>query len=59
MFVEWLEGKGRTPTTWETVLAALEEAKQHQLASDLKEVLGIDLDVNVAKKSKHRTCRLS
>ena len=59
MFIEWLEGKGRTPTTWETVLTALEEAKQPQLASDLKEVLGIDLDVNVAKKSKHRTCRLS
>ena len=39
MFAEWLEGKGRTPTTWETILQALNEAKQGELAKDLKEVL--------------------
>ena len=39
MFVEWLEGKGRTPTNWETILQALDEAKQGELAKDLKEVL--------------------
>ena len=39
MFIEWLEGKGRTPTTWETVIQALNEARQGELAKDLKEVL--------------------
>ena len=39
MFVEWLEGKGRTPTTWGTVLQALNEAEQGELAKDLEEVL--------------------
>ena len=39
MFAEWLEGKGRTPTTWGTVLQALNEARQGELANDLEEVL--------------------
>ena len=39
MFIEWLEGKRRTPTTWETVIQALNEARQGELANDLKEVL--------------------
>ena len=39
VFVEWLEGKGRTPTTWDTVLQALNEAEQGELANDLEEVL--------------------
>ena len=47
MFVEWLEGKGRTPTTWETVLQALDEAKQGELARDLKEVF----DTSATKKT--------
>ena len=38
MFAEWLEGKGRTPTTWETVLQALDEAKQGELTKELKEL---------------------
>jgi hypothetical protein len=39
MFTEWLEGKGRTPTTWGTVIQALNEARQGELAEDLEEVL--------------------
>ena len=39
MFSEWLEGKGRTPTTWGTVLQALNEVRQGELANDLEEVL--------------------
>jgi hypothetical protein len=39
MFIEWLEGKGRTPTTWGTVIQALNEARQGELAKDLEEVL--------------------
>ena len=39
VFIEWLVGKGRTPTTWGTVLQALNEAEQGELAKDLEEVL--------------------
>ena len=41
MFSEWLEGKGRTPTNWETVIKSLEEAELGEVAQDLKEVLGV------------------
>lgn len=41
MFIEWLEGKGRSPKTWQTVIIALEEAEFSQVASDLKHVLGV------------------
>ena len=41
MFMEWLEGKGRSPKTWETVIIALEEADLSEVASDLKDVLGV------------------
>ena len=47
MFTEWLEGKGRTPTTWCTVLQALNEARQGELANDLEEVL----DTTPAKRN--------
>lgn len=40
MFSDWLEGKGRQPTTWETLIEALEEANLSELANDLKETLG-------------------
>ena len=43
MFTEWLEGKGRNPTTWGTVLHALNEARQGELAKDLEEVLDTTL----------------
>ena len=46
MFTEWLEGKGRTPTTWGTVLQALNEARQGELANDLEEVLDTLLQQN-------------
>ena len=38
MFMEWLEGKGRTPTTWETVIKALDEAELAEVAKDLKDI---------------------
>ena len=40
MYTDWLEGKGRQPATWETLIKALEEADLSELASDLKDVLG-------------------
>ena len=39
MFSEWLEGKGRQPKTWETVLSALNEAGFGEIASDLSDAL--------------------
>ncbi len=41
VFIEWLQGKGRTPTTWNTVIKALEEADLSELAGDLKIVLSV------------------
>ena len=39
VFMEWLEGKGRSPTTWETVNEVLEEAELAEVAKDLKDIL--------------------
>ena len=36
VFMEWLQGRGRKPTTWDTVIKALEEADLSELAADLK-----------------------
>ena len=35
---EWLQGKGRKPTTWNTVIESLEEADLSELAADLRVV---------------------
>ena len=43
VFMEWLEGKGRSPKTWGTVVKALDEAELGELAKDLKEMLEINL----------------
>jgi flavodoxin len=40
MFNKWLEGKGRQPTNWDTVIKALEEVNLGEVAQDLKDVLG-------------------
>ena len=36
VFMEWLRGNGRKPTTWNTIIKALEEADLSELAADLK-----------------------
>ena len=38
-FTQWLQGTGRTPTTWETIIEALEEADFSEVTKDLKEIL--------------------
>ena len=40
-FIEWLQGKGRTPTTWNTVIKALDEADLSELAGDLNIVFSV------------------
>ena len=39
VFIEWLQGKGRKPTTWNVVIKALKEADLSEVAADLKVVL--------------------
>ena len=39
VLMEWLEGKGRTPTTWDTLIKALREAELSLVARDLEVVL--------------------
>ena len=41
VFIFWLEGKGRSPQTWETIIKVLEEAELSEMASDLKVILGV------------------
>ena len=40
-FIEWLQGKGRTPTTWNTVIKVLEEADLSKIAGDLNIVFSV------------------
>ena len=39
MFAEWLDGNGRQPVTWQTLITALQEADFSVLASDLQILL--------------------
>ena len=39
MFAEWLDGSGRKPVNWQTLITALQEADFSELASDLQVVL--------------------
>ena len=39
VFIEWLDGKGRQPKTWETVLSALNEAGFGEVARDLSDAI--------------------
>ena len=39
LFIEWIDGKGRQPKTWETVISALNEADFGDVSSDLSDVL--------------------
>lgn len=41
MFIEWLRGEGRKPTTWNTLIKALEEAELSEVANDLRDELSV------------------
>lgn len=41
VFTEWLEGKGRRPTTWETLITALKEGEYLMIAKDLEAIFGV------------------
>ena len=40
VFSEWIQGKGRQPKTWLTIIKALSEAGLETVARDLKHILG-------------------
>ena len=40
VFSEWIEGKGRQPKTWLTIMKSLSEAGLETVARDLKRILG-------------------
>ena len=37
--IEWLEGKGRKPITWGTIIKALEEAQFSEVAKEVREIV--------------------
>ena len=39
VFVEWLNGRGREPITWNTLIKVLNEAGLAELAADIKLIL--------------------
>lgn len=42
VFSEWLEGRGRQPITWQTLIMALKEAELQTVSSDLERIFGIN-----------------
>ena len=43
VFSEWLEGNGRRPTIWQTLIEVLKEADFSEIASDLEDVLKLNI----------------
>ena len=43
MFTRWLEGNGRKPTTWETLINALVDAQLYNVAEDLRNSFSVSI----------------
>ena len=41
LFSEWIEGKGRQPSSWHTLIEALKETRLQSVASDLENIFGM------------------
>ena len=41
MFTRWLQGNGREPRTWRTLIVALEEANLHTIAQELRDIFPV------------------
>ena len=41
VFIEWLDGKGRKPITWKTLIEVLREANFSEIASGLEHVMNL------------------
>ena len=42
VFSEWLEGRGRQPITWQTLITALKQAGLQTVSNDLERMLSIN-----------------
>ena len=64
VFTEWLEGKGRKPVTWETLILALKEGEYLTIANDLEVIFGVHSDtvvctnVNTPRSSSRFKCTI-
>ena len=64
VLTEWLEGKGRKPVTWETLILALKEGEYLTIANDLEVIFGVRRDtvvgtnVNIPQSSSRFKCTL-
>ena len=58
MFSDWLNGKGRRPTSWNTLIQALKEmgVELSKIATDLESILGTQCFIQVHGKGPHATC---
>ena len=45
MFTRWLEGNGRKPTTWRTLIVALKEANLYTLAEEIEKMFPLSTTV--------------
>ena len=45
MFTHWLEGYGRRPTTWRTLIVALKEANLYTLAEEIEKMFPLSTTV--------------
>ena len=54
MFSQWLEGNGREPRTWRTLILALGEASLHTIVQELQNIFsGTSSDHAVQTNSTH------
>ena len=51
MFTQWLEGNGRKPTSWKTLIIALKEAKLCTLAEEVQNMFPDLLSTNVSNQT--------
>ena len=51
MFTRWLEGYGRKPKTWRTLIIALKEAKLCTLAEELEKMFSDSLSTTVSNQT--------
>ena len=54
MFTRWLDGEGRKPVTWETLVAALHEAHLSSIAHELDKIISCISKSEYSSKEQHR-----
>ena len=54
MFTQWLNGKGRKPTTWATLIKALYDADLSSVAQELSEMIDGTSENEPSSKEQHQ-----